>query len=70
MKVIVTKHVNFHRPGTPITFEVPAKTYPQILPRDVRDHVIATGAGYLVEHEPGQRDGGVAALIARKQRSA
>lgn len=67
MMIRVTKHVEFHRPGTPITFSVPAKDHPQLLPHDVRDHILSIGAGHVVPSHPGQRNGGIAAFIARKR---
>jgi hypothetical protein len=66
MMILVTRALNFSRPGTPITFEVQPSVYPQILPHDVRDHIVLMGAGRLVPSQPGQRDGGIAACIARK----
>jgi hypothetical protein len=66
MRVLVERPVEYSRNGK-LSFSVPARGFPQILPRDVRDHIVAIGAGRLVPHEPGQRDGGIAALIARKR---
>ena len=67
MRIMVTRRTEFPRPGTPLTFEVYPGQRPQLLPHDVRDHVVAVGAGYLVPHQAGQTDRGIAALIAGKQ---
>jgi hypothetical protein len=66
MMIIVTRHSAFRRPGTPLTFEVFPDLHPQILPHDVRDHILAIGAGYLAPQQPGNRNGGIAASIKRK----
>ena len=66
MKVMVDRRIEFQRPGTPLTFAVAPG--PQVLPHDVRDYVIAAGAGRAIEHQPGDRSGGIAAAITRKQR--
>ena len=67
MRVLVDRDVHYSRPGSTLSFSIPWGTVPLLLPHDVRDHIVAIGAGRLVEHEPGQRDGGIAALIARKR---
>ena len=67
MKVIVTRYTNYVRPGTPLTFEMFPCLQPQVLPHDVRDYVIAIGAGYAIQHVLGDRSGGVAAFIERKR---
>jgi hypothetical protein len=66
MRVIVERRVQYHRPGTTLTFEVGPSAEPVLLPHDVRDYIVATGAGRLVSTEPGHKAGGLAALIARK----
>lgn len=70
MRIIVTREVNYPRPGTPITFQVMASHQPKTLPRDVAEHIIAIGAGHVVEHDPADKSGGMAASIERKRRSA
>jgi hypothetical protein len=68
MRVMVTHHVEFARPGTPLTFEVSASSQPQRLPHDVAAHIIRIGAGYAIAHQPSDKSGGVAAFIERKRR--
>jgi hypothetical protein len=70
MRVIVERDVHYHRPGSTLVFSIPQSTHPYLLPHDLRDHIVAIGAGRLVDHSPGQKDGGIAALIERKRRSA
>jgi hypothetical protein len=67
MRIVVTRTVNYPRPGTPLTFEVSASSEPLRLPRDVADHIIRIGAGYAIAHQPSDKSGGVAALIERKR---
>lgn len=67
MMILVTRFIEFRRPGTPLTFSVSAQPHPQILPHDVRDHILRMGAGRLVPSQPGQKDGGIAAFIERKR---
>lgn len=69
MRIVVTRTVNYPRPGTPLTFEVSANPQPQRLPHDVANHIIQIGAGYAIAHRPSDKSGGVAAFIERKRRS-
>jgi len=70
MRIIVTREVNYARPGTPLTFQIPQSAEPQTLPHDVAEHILAIGAGHAVEREPADKSGGMAASIQRRKRSA
>jgi hypothetical protein len=65
MRVIVERHIEY-REG-PLCWAIgPEGGRPQLLPKRIRDHVVANGAGRLVENH-GHRDGGIAAVIARRR---
>ena len=66
MRVLVERRIEVPHPGKPLTFSVPAGE--QVLPRAIGEAIVASGAGRAVDHQPGDRSGGIAALIARKQR--
>jgi len=65
MRVMVDRLCEYRRPGTDLYIQV--QPGEQTLPRDVAEWVIAQGAGRAVDVEPGDRRGGMAAMITRKQ---
>lgn len=67
MKVMITRHIDYRRPGSTLCFTLSPRGMAVCLPHDVRDFVIANGAGHIVPTMPGDRSGGLAAFIERKQ---
>jgi hypothetical protein len=65
MRVLVERHIEI-REGNICWSVGPDGGRPQLLPKRIRDQVVAAGAGRLVK-EHGLKDGGLAAVIARRR---